>query len=74
MQWHTKYYNLFFSVAQEYKFRFSTIYGDHMVLQQAPHMAVVWGYIPNCQKVTVTFNGKTMDATIVQCMLHVRKL
>ena len=57
----------FFSVAQEYKFRFSTIYGDHMVLQQAPHVAVVWGYIPNCQKVTVMFNGKTMDATIMQC-------
>ena len=66
---YTSEYGVPFSVEQDYKFRFSTIYGDHMVLQQAPHMAVVWGYIPNCQKVTVMFNGKTMDATIMQCML-----
>lgn len=29
-----------------YNFRFASYYGDHMVLQRAPHKAVVWGYGP----------------------------
>ncbi len=36
-----------------------------MVLQKGPHSASVWGYIPECDPVTVTFNGKTIAATLV---------
>ncbi len=50
-----------------YVFRFATIFGDHMVLQQAPHEAVIWGYSPDCLNVTVTFNSAKTDATIVHC-------
>ncbi len=46
-------------------FSFANYYGDHMVLQKGPHSASVWGYIPECDPVTVTFNGKTITATLV---------
>ena len=38
--------------------RMATIYGDHMVLQQAPAMANIWGYVTECDStLTATFNG-----------------
>ncbi len=46
-------------------FRFANYYGDHMVLQRGPHSAIVWGYIPECDPVMVTFNGKTISASLV---------
>ncbi len=36
-----------------------------MVLQKGPHSASGWGYIPECDPITVTFNGKTITATLV---------
>ncbi|KAL4647271.1 sialate O-acetylesterase [Arapaima gigas] len=38
--------------------RFASYYGDHMVLQQAPESAVVWGYGDSDSKVIVTVTGK----------------
>lgn len=53
--------------AQPSDFRFSTIYGDHMVLQQAPNQANVWGYTSNCEdNVSVNFDGKDYPATIIK--------
>lgn len=38
--------------------RMANIYGDHMVLQQAPARASIWGYVTKCDsKLTTTFNG-----------------
>jgi len=39
--------------------RFAHSHGDHMVLQQGPKQAVVWGYCPSsgCEGVTVTLEG-----------------
>ena len=39
-----------------------------MVLQQAPHQANLWGYVPKalCAGVKVTFSGKSIDATVFQ--------
>ncbi|XP_078687714.1 sialate O-acetylesterase-like [Branchiostoma floridae x Branchiostoma belcheri] len=34
---------LFFSSGEGLPFKFASVYGDHMVLQQAPHRAVLWG-------------------------------
>ena len=52
--------------AQGSDFRFSTIYGDHMVLQQAPNQANVWGYTSDCEdKVTVKFNQNNYPATML---------
>ena len=48
-------------------FRFSNIYGDHMVLQQAPLQANVWGYTSDCaDKVTINFVQKNYDAQLVK--------
>ena len=53
-----------FLVGVQGQIRFANIYGDQMVLQQAPAQAIVWGYAPKCDsKITATFNGKTIDPT-----------
>ena len=53
--------------AQTSDFRFSTIYGDHMVLQQAPNQANVWGYTSECEdKVTINFNQNDYPATMLK--------
>eukprot|EP00040_Diaphanoeca_grandis_P038616 m.256893 g.256893 ORF g.256893 m.256893 type:complete len:558 (-) comp34804_c0_seq1:142-1815(-) len=44
-------------------FRFASAQGDDMVLQQAPAQANVWGFCAAGATVSVSFNGKTMDAT-----------
>uniref|UniRef100_A0A3Q2NVG8 Sialic acid acetylesterase n=1 Tax=Fundulus heteroclitus TaxID=8078 RepID=A0A3Q2NVG8_FUNHE len=36
---------------------FASYYGDHMVLQKAPHRAVLWGYGPEGEQVTVYLLG-----------------
>ena len=55
--------------AQPSVFRFSTIYGDHMVLQQAPNQANVWGYTSDCaDKVTVNFDQNDYPATMITGM------
>ena len=36
-----------------------------MVLQRAPASAVVWGYEPDCDAVSVTFNGGTVNADLI---------
>ena len=47
-------------------FRFSSAYGDSMVLQSAPQQAVVWGMSPfDDDDVTVHFQGKPIKATMV---------
>lgn len=49
-----------------YSFRFANVYGDEMVLQQAPARAMVWGFChdPSCHDtVTITFQGKQYEAT-----------
>ena len=38
-------------------FRFANVYGDHMVLQQAPKRAIIWGYGEVGQEVVVIFSG-----------------
>lgn len=40
------------------KFRFANFYGDHMVLQQAPRRAIVWGFGNVGQSVMLSLNGK----------------
>ena len=38
--------------------------GDHMVLQQAPAQANIWGYVTKCDStVTATFTGNTYHPT-----------
>ncbi|XP_038123802.1 sialate O-acetylesterase [Cyprinodon tularosa] len=37
--------------------RFASYYGDHMVLQKSPQRAVLWGYGPEGEKVTVYLSG-----------------
>ena len=45
-------------------FRFSSAYGDGMVLQSAPKQAVVWGVTPfPDDEVTVHFEGTAIKAT-----------
>ena len=52
---------------QTTQFRFSNIYGDHMVLQQAPTQANVWGYISDCEDgVTVKFVQAEYPATLIK--------
>ena len=47
--------------------RFANYYGDHMVLQRAPHSANVWGFMPACDdKVEVTFGEKMYNAMLSQ--------
>ena len=45
-------------------FRFASIFGDGMVLQMEPSVAMVWGFCQSGAAVSVTFGGKTMDATV----------
>lgn len=35
-----------------------------MVLQRAPASAVVWGYVPECETVSVEFNSVTLKADL----------
>ncbi|KAI8519942.1 hypothetical protein Bbelb_031990 [Branchiostoma belcheri] len=44
---------LFFSSGEGLPFKFASVYGDHMVLQQAPHRAVLWGQGDPGSNVTV---------------------
>ncbi|KAK5607518.1 hypothetical protein CRENBAI_016797 [Crenichthys baileyi] len=37
--------------------RFASYYGDHMVLQKSPQRAVLWGYGPEGEQVTVYLTG-----------------
>ena len=39
--------------------RFASYYGDHMVLQKSPESAVLWGYGPEGEEVTVSLSGPT---------------
>ena len=48
------------------QFRFSTIYGDHMVLQQAPKRAIVWGYGEIGQRVVVRLNNNWHRARVFE--------
>lgn len=51
--------------------RMATIYMDHMILQQAPASANVWGYVLKCDsKVTVTFAGKKLPANFSSGMQY----
>ncbi|XP_023678267.1 sialate O-acetylesterase [Paramormyrops kingsleyae] len=43
--------------------RFASYYGDHMVLQQAPESAVLWGYGASGSKVVVTVTNGTSNQT-----------
>ena len=53
--------------SQASDFRFSTIYGDHMVLQQAPNQANIWGYTSDCDdKVTIKFIQKEYSTTLIK--------
>ena len=49
--------------AEPAPFRFALAYGDHMVLQQAPAQASVWGFAPPSTRVTVTASSGTAPAT-----------
>ena len=46
-------------------FRFANIFGNHMVLQQAPKRATVWGFGEIGQEVLVTFAGDMYRSFIV---------
>ena len=45
-------------------FRFANIYGSHMVLQQAPQRARIWGFGEVGQKVLVTLQREVYCAEI----------
>lgn len=47
-------------------FRFANVYGDHMVLQQEPHRARVWGYGEVGQKVFLTIDVDKYQCGIKQ--------
>ncbi|XP_028397803.1 sialate O-acetylesterase-like [Dendronephthya gigantea] len=49
---------VFGQVYAENVFRFASVFGNHMVLQQAPKRAIVWGYGEIDQKVKVFHNGE----------------
>lgn len=51
-------------VSEASLFRFANIYGDHMVLQQAPFRANVWGYGEVGQTVTVVIGNIAYQAKI----------
>lgn len=56
--------------AEPAEFRFALAYGDHMVLQQAPAKATVWGFAQPASRVTVkatapAANGNTFTAEVV---------
>ena len=46
------------------EFRFSSVYGDHMVLQQAPKQAIVWGYGEIGQRVVLRLRNKSYHAQV----------
>ena len=46
-------------------FRFANIYGNHMVMQRGPASANIWGYVPDCSAVSVTFNNQQLPAKIL---------
>ncbi|XP_035536313.1 sialate O-acetylesterase [Morone saxatilis] len=45
--------------------RFASYYGDHMVLQQSPERAVLWGYGPEGAQVTVSLSGPIKQKPLV---------
>jgi len=45
-------------------FRFAKAVSDGMILQSAPKPAMVWGFCDTDAKVSVSFNGKSIDATV----------
>ncbi|XP_078609152.1 sialate O-acetylesterase-like isoform X3 [Branchiostoma floridae x Branchiostoma japonicum] len=56
---------LFFSSGEGLPFKFASVYGDHMVLQQAPHRAVLWGEGDPGSNVTVQITpGNTEYKTV----------
>ena len=46
--------------------RFANVFGNHMVLQQAPKRASIWGYGEIGQKVVVIFSGETYRSFITE--------
>ena len=45
--------------------RIASVYGDHMVLQQAPARAIIWGYVTECDsELTATFAGSAIVPTM----------
>ena len=55
------------AAAQTSEFRFSNIYGDHMVLQQAPQQANVWGYTSDCEDtITVNFVQQNYPTSLIK--------
>uniref|UniRef100_A0A8C1T172 Sialic acid acetylesterase n=1 Tax=Cyprinus carpio TaxID=7962 RepID=A0A8C1T172_CYPCA len=56
----------FASVLSAEVFRFSSYYGNHMVLQKAPAKAVVWGFGQTGAKVVVSLSGsKNVSTTVI---------
>ena len=45
-------------------FRWSNAHSDGMVLQSAPSQAVVWGFVAEGAKVSVSFGGKSVPAEV----------
>ncbi len=45
-------------IKSESVFRFANMFGSHMVLQQAPKRASIWGYGEVGQEVVVIFSGE----------------
>lgn len=49
---------------------FASYYGDHMVLKKSPEKAVLWGYGPEGEQVTVFLSGpikqKTSPVTVTK--------
>ena len=45
-------------------FRFANIYGNHMVLQQAPRRATIWGFGEVGQEVELTAAGEIYRSLI----------
>ncbi|XP_022055368.1 sialate O-acetylesterase isoform X2 [Acanthochromis polyacanthus] len=44
---------------------FASYYGDHMVLQKSPDRAVLWGFGPENEQVTVFLSGPVTQKTLV---------
>uniref|UniRef100_A0A3P8U8E7 Sialic acid acetylesterase n=1 Tax=Amphiprion percula TaxID=161767 RepID=A0A3P8U8E7_AMPPE len=44
---------------------FASYYGDHMVLQKSPDRAVLWGFGPESEQVTVFLSGPVTQKTLV---------
>ena len=51
-------------------FRFANIYGDHMVLQQAPRRARIWGFGEVGQRVSLTVAWNVYCSGIQQGMMN----